>query len=139
MILSVTALDIILDPGSGLSSRLFLMEKIAVAWCPVIGLSRPNKFVLQSPFMIETVAFVLLSIREGDFLASVNLSDACFLCPIFRIQESFSRFLSDEVVSQSRPSALDCRLPLRSSPMYFCRGLCLSSVPQDSASRIPNR
>ena len=61
-ILSMAALEIILDPGPGLSSRLFLMEKIAVAWCPMIDLSRPNEFVLQSPFMIETVASVLLCI-----------------------------------------------------------------------------
>ena len=68
VILAMTALEIIL----GFSSRLFLMEKMAVAWCPVIDLSLPNEFVLRSPFMIETVASVLLSIREGDFLASVN-------------------------------------------------------------------
>ena len=29
--------------------------------------------------MMETVASVLLSVREGDFLASVDLSDAYFL------------------------------------------------------------
>ena len=77
--LSKAALEIILDPGPGFSSRLFLVEKIAVAWRPVINLSHLNEFVLQSPFMIETVAFVLQSIREGDFLASVDLSDAYFL------------------------------------------------------------
>ena len=91
-IFSMTALEIILDPCPGLSGRLFLVEKIAIAWHPVIDLSHPNEFVLQSPFMIETVASVLLSIREGDFLASVALNNGCFLYPIFRIRGSFSWF-----------------------------------------------
>ena len=91
-IFSMTALEIILDPCPGLSGRLFLVEKIAIAWHPVIDLSHPNEFVLQSPFMIETVASVLLAIREGDFLASVALNNGCFLYPIFRIRGSFSWF-----------------------------------------------
>ena len=77
--LSKSALEIVLDPGPGFSSRLFLVEKIAVAWRPVINLPHLNEFVLQPSFMIGTVASVILSVREGDFLASVDLSDAYFL------------------------------------------------------------
>ena len=38
-VLSLAALEIILDPGPSLSSSLFLVEKIAVSWCHAIGLS----------------------------------------------------------------------------------------------------
>ena len=86
--LPMAALAIILDSGPGFSNRLFLVEKIAVAWRPVIALSHPNEFVLQPPFMIETIASVLLSVREGDFLASVDLSDAYFLHTVPSHQES---------------------------------------------------
>ena len=126
--------------GSRLSSRLFLVEKIAVAWRPVIDLSHPNRFFLQSPFMIETVASVLLSIREGDFLASVNLSDACFLIP--GLQDS-RKLLVVPVGWGSLPVrgpvlwTVDC--PSGLHQCVFCRSLCLGSVPRDSASQVPTR
>ena len=48
--------------GPGFSSHLFLVEKIAVAWRPVFALSLPNEFVLQPPFMMESVVSVLQSV-----------------------------------------------------------------------------
>ena len=82
MILAKGALEIALDPGPGFYSRLFLVEKVSVGWCPVIDLSHPNEFVQLTPFKMESVAFVLLSVREGDFLASLDLVDAYFQIPI---------------------------------------------------------
>ena len=60
--LFLAALEIILDPVPGFSSRLFLVERMMVTWCSVLGLSHLNKFVLHSPFIIVPVASVLLSI-----------------------------------------------------------------------------
>ena len=51
---SKDALEIVTDPGPGFYSHLFLVEKI--------DLSHLNEFVLQTPFRMETVASVLLSI-----------------------------------------------------------------------------
>ena len=50
-------------------------------WCPVINLSHLNEFVQLTPFKMETVTSALLSVREGDFLASLDLKDA-FQVPI---------------------------------------------------------
>ena len=36
------ALEIVLDPGPGFYSRLFLVEKATGGWCPVIDLSTPE-------------------------------------------------------------------------------------------------
>ena len=58
------ALEIALDPGPGFYSRLFLVEKASG--------------VQLTPFKMETVASELLSVREGDFLASLDLKDAYF-------------------------------------------------------------
>ena len=44
----------------------------------MIDLSPFNEFVQQTPFKMETAASVLLSVRKGDFLASINLKDAYF-------------------------------------------------------------
>ena len=67
------ALEIARDPGPGFYSRLFLVEKATGGWRPVIDLSH------LTSFKMETVASVLLSVREGDFLASLDLKDAYFL------------------------------------------------------------
>ena len=72
------ALEIARDPGPGFYSRLFLVEKASGGWRPVINLSHLNEFVQLTSFKMETVASVLLSIREGDFLASMDLKDAYF-------------------------------------------------------------
>ena len=70
------ALEIARDPGPGFYSRLFLVEKASGGWRPVIDLSHLNEFVQLTPFKMETVASVLLSVREGDFLASLDLKGA---------------------------------------------------------------
>ena len=72
------ALEIVTDPDPGFYSRLFLVEKASGGWRPVIDLSPLNEFVRQTPFKMETAAPVLLSVREGDFLASVDLKDVYF-------------------------------------------------------------
>ena len=61
--LAKDALEIVLDPGPGFYSRLFLVEKVTGGWRPVIDLSHLNGFVRLTPFKMETVASVLLSFR----------------------------------------------------------------------------
>ena len=80
--LSKDALGIVLDPGPSFYSRLFLVEEVTGGWCPMIDLSYLNDFVLQTPFKMETIASVLLSVREGDFLASIDLKEAYFQIPV---------------------------------------------------------
>ena len=70
------ALEIVPDPDPGFYNRLFLVEKASGGWRPVIDLSPLNEFVRQTPFEMETTASVLLSVREGDFLASMDQKDA---------------------------------------------------------------
>ena len=63
------ALEIARDPGPGFYSRLFLVEKASGGWRPVIDLLHLNDFVQLTSFKMETVASILLSVREGDFLS----------------------------------------------------------------------
>ena len=96
------ALEIARDPGPGFYSRLFLVEKTSGDWRPVINLSQMNEFVQLSPFKMETVASVLLSVREGDFLASLDLDlkDAHFQIPIHPSSRKLLRFTLDGTVYQ---------------------------------------
>ena len=96
--LAKDALEIVLDPGPGFYSRIFLVEKATGDWRPVIDLFHLNGFVQQTPFKMETIASVLLSIREGDFLASIDLKDAYFQIPVHQAFRKLLRFLSGGVV-----------------------------------------
>ena len=66
----------------------------------MIDLSHLNEFVLQTPFKMETVNSVLLSVREGDFLASIDLKDAYFQIPVHQSSRKLLRFLSEGTVFQ---------------------------------------
>ena len=60
--LAKDALEIVLDPGPGFYSHLFLVENVTRGWRPVIDFSHLNRFVWQTSFKMETVASVLLSV-----------------------------------------------------------------------------
>ena len=67
---------------------------------PVIDLSHLNGLVRLTPFKMETVASVLLSVREGDFLSSIDLKDAYFQIPVHQSSRKLLRFLSEGTVYQ---------------------------------------
>ena len=71
-------------------------------WRSVIDLSHLNEFVQLTRFKMETVASVLLSVREGDFLASLDLKDAYFQIPIHPSSRKLLRFTSEGTVYQLR-------------------------------------
>ena len=68
----------------------------------MIDLSYLNEFVQLTPFKMETVAFVLLSVREGDFLASLDLKDAYFQIPIHPSSRKLLRLTLEGTVYQFR-------------------------------------
>ena len=85
-------------------------------WHPVIDLSHLNEFVQLTRFKMETVASVLLSVREGDFLASLELKDAYFQIPIHPSSRKLLRFTSEGTFTSSKPCVLGCRPLPRPSP-----------------------
>ena len=111
------ALEIARDPGPGFYSRLFLVEKATGGWRPVIDLSHLNDFVQLTPFKMETVASVLLSVREGDFLASLDLKDAYFQIPIHGSSRKLLRFMSEGTVCQFKALCFG----LSTAPQVFTR------------------
>ena len=110
------ALEIARDSGPGFYSRLFLVEKASGGWRPVIDLSHLNEFVQLTSFKMETVASVLLSVRKGDFLASLDLKDAYFQIPIHLSSRKLLRFTSEGTFTSSKHCVSDCRPLPRSSP-----------------------
>ena len=111
------ALEIVRDPGLGFYSRLFLVEKATGGWRPVIDLSQLNVFVRQTPFKMETVASVIASVREGDFLASIDLKDAYFQIPVHQASRKFLRLFVGGVVYQFKVLCFG----LSTAPQVFTR------------------
>ena len=66
---------------------------------------------------METVASVLLSVREGDFLASLDLKDAYFQIPIHPSSRKLLRFTSEGTVYQFRALCFG----LSTAPQVFTR------------------
>ena len=105
----------------------------------MIDLSHLNEFVLQTPFKMETVASMLLSIREGDFLASIDLKDAYFQISVHQSSRKLLRFLSwgaSLSIQSSVLRAVDCPSGLHS---VVCSGICVGALPQDLSSQVPGR
>ena len=117
-------LEIARDPGPGLYSRLFLVEKASGGWRPVIDLSHLNDFVQLTSFKMETVTSVLLSVREEDFLASLDLKDAYFQIPIHRSSRKLLRFMSEGTVYHFRALCFG----LSTTPLVFTRVFAVVSA-----------
>ena len=83
----------------------------------MIDLSHLNEFVQLTPFKMETVASVLLSVREGDFLASLDLKDAYFQIPIHPSSRKLLRFTSEGTVYQFQALCFG----LSTAPQVFTR------------------
>ena len=90
----------------------------------MIDLSHLNEFVLQTPFKMETVVSVLLSVREGDFLASIDLKDAYFHVPVHQSSRKLLRFLSGGTVYQFKALCFG----LSTAPQVFTRVFAAASA-----------
>ena len=90
----------------------------------MIDLSHLNEFVVQTPFRMETVASVLLSVREGDFLASVDLKDTYFQRPVHQSSRKLLRFLSGGLVYQFKALCFG----LLTAPQVFTRVFAVVSA-----------
>ena len=118
------ALEVVSDPSPGFYSRLFLVEKASGGWRPVIDLSPLNGFLQQTRFKMETMASVLASIREGDFMASIDLSDAYFQVPVHPASRKFLRVFFKGVSYQFRVLCFG----LATAPQVFTRVFALVSA-----------
>ena len=81
-------------PSLGFYSRLFVVMKASGAWRPVIDLSLLNLKVQKTSFKMETLQSVLLSVRAGDWMVSLDLKDAYLQVLMHPESRKFLRFVA---------------------------------------------
>ena len=87
-------------PSPGFYSRLFVVWSTSGSWRPVIALSHLNRFVDVSPFQMETIQSVLLSVHQGDWMAYIDLKEAYLQVPVHPASRHFLRFVFRDTVYQ---------------------------------------
>ena len=76
----------------GFYSRLFLVPKPHQRWRPVIDLSRLNTFLHVEKFKMETPESIRTSLVPGEWVLSIDLSDAYLHIPIHPNSRKYQRF-----------------------------------------------
>ena len=76
----------------GFCSRLFLVPKPHQRWRPVIDLSRLNTFLHVEKFKMETPESIRTSLIPGEWVSSIDLSDAYLHIPIHPNSRKYLRF-----------------------------------------------
>ena len=76
----------------GFYSRLFQVPKPGKKWRPVIDLSVLNRHLVVPTFTMETAEMIRNSICKGEWVVSVDLTDASFHVPIHQKSQSLLRF-----------------------------------------------
>ena len=84
----------------GFYSRLFLVPKPHLRWRPVIDLSRLNTFLLVERFKMETPESIRASLIPGEWVSSIDLSDAYLHIPIHPNSRKYLRFCHRSQVFQ---------------------------------------
>ena len=87
------AVEVVHTPESlGFYSRLFLVPKPGNRWRPVIDLSSLNKFLAIPKFKMETPESIRASLRKGEWVTSIDLTDAYSHVPIHTQSQKYLRF-----------------------------------------------
>ena len=84
----------------GFYSRLFLVPKPYQRWRPVIDLSRLNTFLHVEKFKMETAESIRTSLIPGEWVSSIDLSDAYLHIPIHPNSRKYLRFCYKSQVFQ---------------------------------------
>ena len=104
-------------PSPGYYSQLLVVMKASGSWRPVIDLSLLNLKVQKTSFKMETLRFVLLSVRPGDWMVSLDLKDGYSQVPMHLESRKFLRFVACGKVYQFKVLCFG----LSSAPQVFTR------------------
>lgn len=84
--------EVTTEQQGGWVSTLFCVPKPGDRWRPCLNLKPLNQFVAHQAFRMEGLKVVRSLVRRGDWLASVDLTDAYFHVPVAPEHRKFLRF-----------------------------------------------
>ena len=73
-------------------NRLFIVPKPNQKWRPILDLSTLNQFLCVKTFKMETPETIRTSLQQGEWVSSLDFSDAYFHIPIHFTSRKFLRF-----------------------------------------------
>ena len=73
-------------------NRLFLVLKPNRKWRPILDLSQLNLYLSTNTFKMETLETIRLSLQTGEWMTSLDFSDAYFHIPINQRSQKYLRF-----------------------------------------------
>ena len=114
------------------SSPLFILWKTSRSWRPVIDLSHLILFEDVSPFQMVTIQSVLLSVCQGDWMASIDLEEAYLQVPVHPTSRHFLRFIFRDTVYQFQVLCFG----LSMAPQVFTSGDPYATVPRRLAGPV---
>ena len=87
------AVEVVHTPESlGFYSRLFLVLKPGNRWRAVTDLSSLNQFLAIPKFKMEIPESIRASLRKGEWVTSIDLTDAYLHVPIHSQSQKYLRF-----------------------------------------------
>ena len=92
MLQKVAIIPVRMSATLGFYSRLFLVPKPGKKWRPVIDLSVLNMHLSVPTFNMETAEVIRNSICKGEWVVSLDLTDAYFHIPIHQKSQNLLRF-----------------------------------------------
>ena len=114
------AIEEVLNTNSpGFYSRLFLVPKQDGAWRPVIDLSTLNRLLLVPTFKMETVFTIVSAVRQGEWVAKLDLKDAYHHVQMHPSTKKFLRFVIGQTTYQFKVLPFG----LSSAPREFTKTL----------------
>ena len=92
-LISKNAVEPIQNPKSlGFFNRLFLVPKPNNKWRPILDLSNLNPFLKVEKFKMETPETIRTSLQRGEWVTSIDFTDAYFHVPIQEQSRKYLRF-----------------------------------------------
>ena len=115
-----------------LYNRLFLVPKPENRWRPILDLSRLNKFLKTGTFKMETPETIRTSLQKGEWVTSLDFSDAYFHIPIHPRSRKYMRFFLNKRAYQF--TALP--FGLATAPLEFTKIVKVKLMAQNRGIRI---
>ena len=100
-LLGKVAIELAPLPSLGFCSQLFVVMEASGSWRPVIDLLLLNLKSQKTSFKMETLQSVLLSVRAGDWMVSLDLKDAYLQVPMHLESRKFRGLWEDVPVQSS--------------------------------------